>query len=1100
MADISTRCPECNAKLRLSSDGEDEQEIECPKCGHTFTHTVEEEVRPTRKPRRLDDDERAPAKSKKASKRRDDDDDTDRPQAKSKKASKPRRNDADDRPRKYQAKAAGGSKMPIIAGVVVAGLLLVGGIVALAVAFSDPDEKQVAKNDSPRTRPAPPPPSRPTRVDPAPGQLEPGTPPMDGGNAGLPGGTPADAPTDTPPANTQPVLPPNPLVGSRPSVPAAPAPAEDVFTRAASFKPEGPLPSLPPLPPVERRPLLVLDPGGHTAFVKHVFFTPDARRVISVSEDKSVRAWDVATGDSVYTARLPAAPGAEGTPFAAALSPNGKQLAIGTFPLGKGKLGIPFHVMSVDTGHLLATVSGAREVIRALHFSRDGRKIAVGCSNGVLQVYDIVAKKWIFEMRAHSRHISQVRINPKRPLLATVSPSAKEVKIWSLAKKANVAAIELKEEGPNTIDWTSDGESLAVGCTNGEIRLYNASGELVKTVPPAIERGKFPIQVARMKILPGGKQVVFGGVAAAGWAGVADIASGKHPVIIKEHTNTVMAVNCSVDGALAVSAGGEQNEIIVWKTKDGTIVRKFQSASKGLWAVGWAIDGKSLAWGTTNGHDANNLCRLEQTLRLNEFLPGPRPNPRDFVRHVHNDGRFTIKVNDFYTFTLSENGLPLYRHKCRSDRMYSVTLLPGKGIVVGGSGAIYLLDTKTGKLLRSYYGDQGLTTALAPSPDGRYFMSGSTDQVIRVWAVDREDPVLSIFHVGREWIAWTPLGYYACSPYGERLIAWQVNNGIAKLPAVHPAVRFRASLYQPVLIKYLIPAGDMRMALAMASKFDRHQIAATALADVLPPEVAITAPETADDKPITIRAAAEGNAKNPIVAMRLLVDSRPFNGAAGIRRFNRLQKAEASWNLTLGPGSHTLAVQAASRVSKGMSQRVVITRPGASPLPNLYVLAVGVSEYPGPARLNYAASDAVMFTSTLQEKGRGVFNNIEVRLLTDKKGTKRNFREGLDWMKSKMTTKDVGIVFFSGHGGRDDDTDKFYLIPVDVGPDLENTCLSGEELKSRLEDMPGRLVAVLDACHSGAVTEIKPAQARQSRPRSDDRRLRRRGAGVVART
>jgi hypothetical protein len=259
----------------------------------------------------------------------------------------------------------------------------------------------------------------------------------------------------------------------------------------------------------------------------------------------------------------------------------------------------------------------------------------------------------------------------------------------------------------------------------------------------------------------------------------------------------------------------------------------------------------------------------------------------------------------------------------------------------------------------------------------------------------------------------------------------------------------------------------------MAVKFDKQSIAATGLAEVLPPRVTLTAPPTADARPVKIRTTAEGTAKNPIVAMRLLVDGRPFNGAAGIKRFDKQVKAEATWDVTLGPGAHTVSVLAESPVSKGMSPTAVVTRAGASEKPNLYVLAMGVSAYPGTMKLNYAATDALLLTRTLQEKSRAVFGKIEMKVLTDKQVTKAGMREGLDWLKSKMTAKDVGIVSFSGHGGRDDDTGKFFLIPVDVGRDMEKTCFAGEELKERLEDMPGRIVAILDACHSGAVTEIR---------------------------
>jgi uncharacterized caspase-like protein len=139
--------------------------------------------------------------------------------------------------------------------------------------------------------------------------------------------------------------------------------------------------------------------------------------------------------------------------------------------------------------------------------------------------------------------------------------------------------------------------------------------------------------------------------------------------------------------------------------------------------------------------------------------------------------------------------------------------------------------------------------------------------------------------------------------------------------------------------------------------------------------------------------------------------------------------------------------------------------------PNLYILAAGVSAYPGKMRLHYAASDADAITRTLSDKGKRVFNRIEVKLLTDREATKRNIVAGLKWLESKMTVRDVGIVFFSGHGATDPDGN-LYLVPVDVEERRPaQTCLPAELLKQSLENMPGRLIAVFDACHSGAAAE-----------------------------
>ncbi len=99
-------------------------------------------------------------------------------------------------------------------------------------------------------------------------------------------------------------------------------------------------------------------------------------------------------------------------------------------------------------------------------------------------------------------------------------------------------------------------------------------------------------------------------------------------------------------------------------------------------------------------------------------------------------------------------------------------------------------------------------------------------------------------------------------------------------------------------------------------------------------------------------------------------------------------------------------------------------------------------------------------------------------MITDAQATKQGMRDGLDWLKSKMTAQDVGVVSFSGHGSKDL-FDRFYLVPVDFdGANADRTGFSGDEFRERLEKMPGRIVAILDACHSGSVAGgAAPARA-----------------------
>jgi hypothetical protein len=300
------------------------------------------------------------------------------------------------------------------------------------------------------------------------------------------------------------------------------------------------------------------------------------------------------------------------------------------------------------------------------------------------------------------------------------------------------------------------------------------------------------------------------------------------------------------------------------------------------------------------------------------------------------------------------------------------------------------------------------------------------------------------------------------------------------MASYYPAVQFRPSLYRPDVIKLVLAAGSVEKALALANG-KGNPVAPVTVAEVLPPSVKITAPTRAGRRTgkatVEIKASANSVGKHPVTALRLLIDGRPYGGAKGIRTIDkpRLGQVQASWTLALMPGKQVVAVQAESAVSKALSPPLEVTYTGGSKadLPNLYLLAVGISLYEGEMRLHYAASDAVAITKALKRYSAGVFKKVEARLIVDKAATGRAIVQGLAWLDSKMTQKDVGIVFFSGHGTRDP-KGRFYLVPVDVDPnDPGGTCVSGDLLKKALGNMPGRLVAIFDACHSGAVAQEK---------------------------
>jgi hypothetical protein len=320
-------------------------------------------------------------------------------------------------------------------------------------------------------------------------------------------------------------------------------------------------------------------------------------------------------------------------------------------------------------------------------------------------------------------------------------------------------------------------------------------------------------------------------------------------------------------------------------------------------------------------------------------------------------------------------------------------------------------------------------------------------------------------------------------------MGWQVNHGPAAMATFYPAVQFRPSLYRPDVVRLVMKLGSVQKAVEEASKAKPQAV--QNVAQVLPPAVVITSPTRTGlrtKKPkLLVKALARSTGKHPVTAMRLLVDGRPYQGLKGLKKIKKpvLGRVGLQWTVELVPGRHTLAVQAESAVSKGVSPPIQVFRTDGKPdrLPNLYMLAVGISDYEGELQLHYAAADAKALVQVFKEKTASVFGKVETRLLTDRQATRKGILEGLAWLNSVMTPQDVGILSFSGHGTKDPEGN-FYLVPVDI--DVKNpsgTCVSGDLVKRALANMPGRLVAILDACHSG---EAAGEKRRAPQAASDD--------------
>ena len=76
------------------------------------------------------------------------------------------------------------------------------------------------------------------------------------------------------------------------------------------------------------KPMLVIDPKGHSARINDVMFTADGKTLISVSDDKTISVWNSTNGELRKTIRGEIGEGANGKLVAGAISPDGQLIAV----------------------------------------------------------------------------------------------------------------------------------------------------------------------------------------------------------------------------------------------------------------------------------------------------------------------------------------------------------------------------------------------------------------------------------------------------------------------------------------------------------------------------------------------------------------------------------------------------------------------------------------------------------------------------------------------------------------------------------------------------------------------------------------------------
>ena len=204
--------------------------------------------------------------------------------------------------------------------------------------------------------------------------------------------------------------------------------------------------------------------------VSSVVFSADGNILASGSTDKTIRLWDVGSGQHFKTLI-----GHTGWVSSVVFSADGNILA-------SGSTDDTVRLWDVKTGVLRQTLTGHTDEVTSVAFSADGSTLASGSYDDTVRLWDVGTGVLRQTLTGHTRAITSVAFSPDGNTLASAGID-NAIRLWDVGTGVLRQTLIGHTRAITSVVFSADGNTLASGSWNGEIRLWDVgTGVLRQTL------------------------------------------------------------------------------------------------------------------------------------------------------------------------------------------------------------------------------------------------------------------------------------------------------------------------------------------------------------------------------------------------------------------------------------------------------------------------------------------------------------------------------------------------------------------------------------------------------------------------------------------